>query len=1017
MPCIQVRLFNSPIVEVDGKRIFFPFRKAEALFYYLLVEGQSTRDELVDLLWPNMNQKAGKRNLRNAMYQIRKTFNIDIIVSPQRSVVSVNPNVEINTDLQKFINLNNIENYRGEFLQGFSLGDAVRFDEWIQAKREYYKGLCTRKLFNKINNAINSGEYDDGEKYAKKLIELDEFNEEAYRILMKIYVKKGMLNKSILVFNKLNELLRNELGVLPEPKTQRLLEKVLNIKGLNNVDKGRQNNSFFFGRVKELEKLTDNFNRFKANSKFKSIIISGETGIGKTRLKDKFTDMIKIDDVYLLEANCYQAEENYLLKPWHTIFSKLSNIIEKENINIPDILVNIVSNVFPCFAYKDIDSNTNPLENIDSLKYQIVEDAVIGILRRVAKIKKIILAFDDIQWTDDMSLSILKRIVLDEISNNILFIGLYKTGYSNKIDELVSLGIKYGKLQNIELHRFTENEVMNFIDEALPERKLDLELKERIYVETEGNTFFIVEFLNTIRENGYFNLMNSRIQDVLKTRFIDISEEGKKILNVISLFFDEVDLDILETITGQKILDILDVIEELKRKQLIKEIDYDGRISFKFTHQKLREFVYYNQSEAKRRILHSKIARHIEKQLKGDRRDIYLYSRLIYHFSKTGDKLSVLKYTIKNANAYFDFAHELFPILSNINGLDNKKLYLNRQQASRYLENIDELLKEVKNKNEHPTEIDRLEIIYLHMKGRWLIREGKYKGGLDCIERMIKLSRKIKDIDYLLKGYKQIIYYSIQTHNVELMKQYVEIGLGLAIEHNYKSQIGIFLRLKGLNRLMDGEYEESEELLKRSIEILNELDELQSKYDLNIAASYNYIGEIRRHKMEFSSALHYYDKAITICKRNNVIKGINIFNIKAGQVAFEMGDYERAKEYFMKALENCNDIDFLWGRSIGEGYLALLLIKDGRYSGALEFLKKADNHAKTLKNPYELGLVYRVKAEIRANMDRNSELSNVFSSYLNKSIAEYCNKGINLLKKAKGGYEVNILELIKNRRY
>jgi len=965
----------------------------------------------VDLLWSDIDEKTGKKNLRNALYQIRKAFDLDIVISPQRTIVMINPEIEIHTDFEDFEQEGNIKLYSGEFLKGLIVKDAIKIEEWILIKREYYKELYIKGLYIKANNDFIAKQLDEAEKNVKKLIELDEFNEKFYRMLMNIYIEKESISKAITVYNKLTKILERELGVVPEVKTTKLLEEILSLRNIKK-DTFIKIEDFFYGRQRELQIMLNNHKKFISNLDAKAILLLGEAGIGKTKLKNKFLSTIETDEIYLLETNCYQAEKNYFFKPWYSIFTNLWDIITREKITIPQTWTNIISCIFPGFSPNNEQADTNPLENIGMLKYQVVEDAIIGVLNKVSKKRKIILVLDDIQWIDKMSLSLLRRIILQDKSN-IIFIGTCRKGHDDRIEQFIVSLSKYNKIEKVNIDRFTNNEVMNFIDQALSERKLTNKLKKKIVIETEGNTFFLVEFLNSIKENYNVDFMTSKMQDILKSRFLDISDEGKKILNIISLFFDGAPIELLEIISGKDELEIIDLIEELEKKNLIKEKTFVDEIRYKFTHQKLREFVYTKQSATKRRILHNKIAGVLEKGLKGDKKDISIYSKLIYHFSNGEDRLNTLKYTIKNLNVYLDFSHELFPILNYAKVQRKKSLYLSEQEVINYMRNIEKMLIEIKEKEDITSNIYELEIDYLHIKGRYLIREGRYKEGIKCIVNMINYSGKINNHCYILKGYKQMIYYCIQTYKIDLMKKYIKKGLIVAREHNKKGEIGILLRLDGLNQLMIGDYESAERLLKKSIETLKKIDSIDNKYALNIAASYNYIGEIRRHNMEFSKSLYYYDKAIKICKDNDVLKSKNIFNINAGQSAFEMGDYFSAKNYFINALEIFNELNILWERSIGESYMALILVKEGNYSEALKYLKRGIKYSKRLKNPYELGIVYRVMAEIKVNMKNNDELTTVFKDYVDLSVSEYCSKGIELFSKVKKSYEIDILKVLE----
>lgn len=103
MDKVFVKLLGTPEIFYNEQRITFPFRKAEALFYYLLVEKQASRDELVNLLWSEVQESIGKKNLRNAVYMIRKIFGSDIIVSPQRAILMLNEEIEWAIDLDVFL--------------------------------------------------------------------------------------------------------------------------------------------------------------------------------------------------------------------------------------------------------------------------------------------------------------------------------------------------------------------------------------------------------------------------------------------------------------------------------------------------------------------------------------------------------------------------------------------------------------------------------------------------------------------------------------------------------------------------------------------------------------------------------------------------------------------------------------------------------------------------------------------------------------------------------------------------
>ncbi|AOY74774.1 AAA family ATPase [Clostridium formicaceticum] len=1013
MDCIYLQLFNTPAIFKNNTRIFLPFKKAEALFYYLVVHQRATREELVHLLWGEIDEETAKKNLRNAMYKIRKAFDLNIVISPQRAIVMINPDIKIESDLEIFITGRDkgIGVYTGEFLQGFHVRDGGAFENWMSTTREYYREMYIARLQEKLHRFLDKKDEKMVEYYAKLLIQVDPFDEKTYRILMRLYSDQGAYSKAIDLYSRLQQVLQQELGITPDRRTKELLKDIFPNRGDKETKNKEKPQEFFYGRKKEVKRLENNYRSFIKEGCYSSCFIVGEAGIGKTTLKNQLLKIVAKEELYLLETNCYQAEEKYFLKPWNAIFSLLSEKILKDNIELPPLWKDILISVFPGFATEGTASTINFLEEGSLFNYRVVEDAVLGLFKRISSRRKIIVVFEDLQWIDSMSLSLLSSLLQQDQGKNLLFVGTCRDGYDKRIDKFMVKIRKYHPMEEIPIGRFTFQEVGDFIHKTLPDLSMKGNLVEEIYEETEGNTFFIIEYLQSLRKNNDFEKITPKMQDILKSRFLEVSEEGKKVLNIISLFFDKVSLELLTTLMNKDELQVMQMIEELQNKNIVKALEKGHEITFQFTHLKLREFIYFQQSSAMRKVLHNKVGNILESQLRHNKVDVLNYSRLIYHFSHAGNQFKTLKYSIKNINAHLDFSYEVFPTSNEVNEQKKEGFFGTEKELLQSLKAMEEELEEIKKYHFSWEEMVKLQIEFLYIRGRYAIREGAYKEAIVYIQQMIEASKTIKAHAYCLKGYKQMIYYCIQAHKVEEMTFYVEEALLLARTCREQKEIGIALRLKGLNKIMMGRYVEAEEVLKASIKIFDEITKIDNKYIINIAAAYNYMGEIRRYTMKFSSALNYYDKAIAICEENKVLKGLTQFNTNAGQAALEMGDYQRAKEYLQRAISLYQQIEVFWGRSIAEGYMALLLVSEGRYKEALAYLKTAEVYAEKLKSPYELGILYRVKTEIKAKFGKNSTLKEIFDDYLSLNIEEYCKRGIALLGEVKTSYEKEILKV------
>lgn len=1013
---LTCKLFGIPEIYINNRKVLFPFKKAEGLFYYLLIKKQSFRDSLVDLFWGSVDEEIAKKNLRNAVYIINKAFSKDILVSPKRSMIMLNTDIEIITDLDVFLNNNECESidaYTGEFLEGFMVKDADIFEKWVFTMRNQYRDAYVNMLQKKILKCIKEKKLDEVEVLCKNLISSDEFNEKAYRMLMSVYRKMELYDKAIEVYNNLSKLLHDELSISTEIRTNKLLAEIIKEKAAKQAVSRNVAKEYFYGRQNELLSLVNNFYSFSKGHDGKSIIVLGEAGVGKSTLIKRHIKELDDNNTVVFKTNCYQAEQNYLLKPWNDILYQLSSIIKKEGIEIPKMLQKVVSHIFPSFSLNSKSDEEDIIENVDILKYQVAEIAIIDIFRKVAENRKIVIVIEDIQWIDSMSLSLMQELIFENKNQSIIFIATLRIGYEGKIEKFIDNMRAYNLISIVKLEGFNKKETYELALGMMPELNISHGLGELIYKETEGNALFIVEILNNLKQNIKIEQITPRMQDIIKSRLMSVSSEGMKILNIASVFFDKVTLEGLQSISEKGELELTDILEELQNKYLLKEINNDGMVEFIFTHQKLREFVYNQLTMSKKRILHLRIARYIESHLKNDRSDSDLYSRLIHHFENSGNRYDALKYRIKNLEQYLHIQHEVFPVIEEAYQLDSHYMYLNEEQILKEISNIGNIIDELK----HDRDVDynmlsSMELSFLHMVGRSNIRKGNYEDGVNAIKELIDRSLRMQNYDMALKGYKQIIYYCINTYNLELMNENIEKALEIATRLKLEEEICILLRLKGMYKVMECQFDEGESLLNESIQRSMMLKQ-KERYTLNIAADYNYLGESKKNRGQFAEAMKYYDTAIQICEQKGLVEGLNIFNTNAGQAAYEYGDYTNAGIYLNKAKSIYEELNLLWKRSVVYGYLCLLNIKQNNYNDAFDYLKQSDNDAALIKSPYEKGLSLRVKAEISREAGRNKVIKKLFGSYLNDSFEKFCDEAIMLFNGINCHYEIEILKKLK----
>ncbi len=259
MSRLEIRLFGSFQAALAGETITgFESSKVRALLAYLAADTKRThpRDSLAGLLWPDWPQRSAMSNLRYALADLRKNIRDPQADPPilliSRESIGLNPEGDCWVDVVEFEKLalsiqqpalsnlrnegraqseiNNLQSainlYRGEFLEGFALNDSPAFEEWILAKREYYKRQALKAVHTLAETHQQRGEYEQALAYARRQLELEPWQEEAHRQVMRLLALGGQRSAALAQYETCQRLLAKELGVKPSAETTRLYEAI-----------------------------------------------------------------------------------------------------------------------------------------------------------------------------------------------------------------------------------------------------------------------------------------------------------------------------------------------------------------------------------------------------------------------------------------------------------------------------------------------------------------------------------------------------------------------------------------------------------------------------------------------------------------------------------------------------------------------------------------------------------------------------------------------------------------------
>jgi len=969
MSKVNFNLLGSPRIQENGQDVYIPMGKVSGILFYLLIKGHSNRDELVNMFWPSSNENKAKTSLRNALHKIRKSFSQELVLTPNKSSVTISDSADIFVDAMEFERDSKGNNhlYADDFLKGFNIKDSIDFEGWVLETRNYYKNKFVLSAEAMIMEKYDNNELKDIENHIYRLLNADTYNEVGYLYLIKKYESYGRYDKVINEYHKYKNLLRDELGVVPSEQIENIYERATKkIKETTSEDKSTKMD-FLYYREYELDILQDNLNAFRDNKQHKSVLITGEYGIGKTVLIDKLLDT-NSSDFNVFKIQCNSIEKNFTYAPWVELMKDMDLAISDENKPKP-VFWNQVTKYFFHDSNKKYQPSVQIFEMQEKANRNLLHNAFLNAFEALNHERKTIVVLEDIQWLDMRSLDLLNNLLM-HIGKNTIFILSMTRETGKDASSIFAPLIDLNKLMLVPLRLFDKKEAETIIRKSM-NKDISQDDVEYIYQISKGNAFFLKEYIELYKNKKDEVFLVQKINNILYDKFNGLTALENDILSMLSAYKEQMSIDFLTDSLNQSAFDILKSINNLVSRKIIDEVKLDDQIYIKFSYAAYQEYVYKSLNDISKQIIHREIAESLENELLHTNANINSYIKLKDHFSKANSAVKVLKYEVYILNYYLNFNHEVFP---NINNFETSNYYyLDNEKVLKWINDVELKILKVKDAGttrKYEREVQEIELMFLYCKGRYFIRNGSYVEGTKVIRRIISYASELGKPDVELLGHKQMIIYGIQINDTSVMLNHIIPGIKVAKNLRNNEELGVLFRLYGLYYIIKGNFESAEKLLKISLDTFNSSAFVEIRNPISVAAIYNYLGEIRNAELRFDEAMRYYDSAIGLCEGIEATC-VAIFYINAAKTCFLTGDYDSMNEYLTMAGKLVKQFDSYWQTPVLDALVCLQMFYRGNYDEVIEYLKVAKTESKIINNPNDEGMISFVEAVLAYEMSEN----------------------------------------------
>ena len=303
MACLSIHTLGAFHVTLDGEPVTaFESNKVRALLVYLAVEANRphSRDSLIGFLWPDQPEQAARRNLSQALFNLRQVIGDEKADPPFLSVTR--QTVQFNRSSAHWLDAaefgkqvaectgKNVETaagglqaaadlYQGEFLAGFFVDDSLPFSEWASLLRERLHRQALDVLYGLAHFHEQHRDYQRARHYAQRQVELEPWREEAHQQLMRLSARTGQRSAALHQYEACRRILADELGVEPAEDTRHLYRRIKMVPELGAHNLPPQMTPFV-GREAELGELGERL----VSPICRLVTLVGPGGIGKTRL-------------------------------------------------------------------------------------------------------------------------------------------------------------------------------------------------------------------------------------------------------------------------------------------------------------------------------------------------------------------------------------------------------------------------------------------------------------------------------------------------------------------------------------------------------------------------------------------------------------------------------------------------------------------------------------------------------------------------------------------------------------
>lgn len=635
-PRIEIRLLGGFRVARDGIPVpdaEWGRRKSRTLLKILALAPQHrlSRDQALEWLWPNLPPEAGTNNLHKILHLTRRVLeptlkpgaapaylrfaDDQLSLGPARvdldSFEAAASHAERSTesaDMDAALKL-----YTGDLLPE----DA--YEEWTLQARQALQRRVAGLWLQQAHRHVTRGDLAAAIDVFSRILSIDPVHEEANRGLMVSFARLGRRHEAIRQYQRLRELLHDELGVEPSGESVEAYERVLAGKIAPAPTLPRPETAPpLVGRDAELDALEDHLDA--AADRGRVVLVGGAAGIGKTRLCQAFLEFAAHRGLPTLQGACHEQEGQ---TPFLPFVEALNGYLAAQGEEVRRALIEPRSELavlLPGLRPEPPNVVAVSADAAQERKRRLFE-AVFGLLTDVCSTSTCVLLVEDVHAADEPTLQLLHYLARRAPEIPLLLLVTYRDDDVTADHPLAGVIAELTLRQaasRMTLSPLQLTDLVMLASGVLDGRPVDRDILERVHAFTEGNPLFAQVMLRSMRQDDAIVLAEDRwrlrpgawpapscdLTSLITRQQARLPDAARAALSAASVVGRTFSFKVLKAVIGEPDLRLLDALDAAIAANVLEETEQ----GYRFRHALLREGLYGTISRHRRAYLHGLVA-------------------------------------------------------------------------------------------------------------------------------------------------------------------------------------------------------------------------------------------------------------------------------------------------------------------------------------------------------------------------------------------------------------------------